>query len=85
MKANNDSTPEELKIAAEYFLRIATKHGALVTGFAFGADPAFLMKFGTVSDEGEELERLHKMLCQMVRNKVKEGKVVTHDVVSGVN
>jgi hypothetical protein len=79
-----DQTPDDLKAAAEYFLRVAKQHKAVVVGFAFGATPVFIMRFGNTNEQGDDLKKLYNELADMSSTKIREGKQVLHTVTEVV-
>ena len=58
--------PQEVELMANEFIRVCYRNHVLLTGFAFSDDPLFIMKFGTVTDTGESLTKLHKTLCDYI-------------------
>lgn len=73
---------EEVKYAAENLLRTATKHGLLVAGFVFNANPMFLMNVGSCADCADQ--KLYEALCGIAATKKAEGAVI-HEKVLPVN
>lgn len=69
-----DHTPPEVKTAIEDLVRLCGHHKVAIAGFAFGAEPPFMVNFGTVSDCDDI--RLYTQLCEMTEYKKRRGLTI---------
>ena len=67
---------KELKSALETLQEVAAKHKAAFCGFVFSIDPVFIMRFGNVSESGDDYFNLLRRLEEMSRQSIKAGNVV---------
>jgi DNA-binding ferritin-like protein (Dps family) len=72
---------EEVQLALENLIRVASRHKAFVAGFAFSAEP-FLISFGNCSDVHEI--KLYERLVELCEEKRKKGQSVRH-IVGEIN
>jgi hypothetical protein len=68
---------EDVQLAIENLIRVATRHKAIVVGFAFSSEP-FIMNFGNCKDAHEL--KLYERLVELCEEKRKKGQSVSHSV-----
>jgi len=67
--------PEELHIAYEQFMMIATKHKMTFAGMMVGLDPPSMIAIGNVNEKGYEFAKLLRKYAQIIEEKTDKGLV----------
>ena len=66
--------PEEVKVALEYLLRVASKSHMAVAGFVFSSESLAVMNFGNCTGQSEV--ELFSQLCQMFAEHRTDGRII---------
>jgi hypothetical protein len=76
-----NTLPDGTQAAIEFLVRTAKAEGVLVTGFALIEDKERIafMNFGTDSRYSSNPE-FYKQACDLANKKIKEGRVVRHNM-----
>lgn len=77
-----DDVPEDVRIALEHLIQVASGHEIIVAGFVFHREGKFIVNFGNCGDHGDI--RLFEELCRVRDESLAAGNV-TYQPVHKVN
>lgn len=70
-----ENLPDDLRIAYETFVLVATKHKMLVAGMMVGSEPISITVIGNATERGRDFAKLLREFAKIVEDKTDKGQI----------